>query len=102
MSVAQTKCINVFCRVALTPADLMIYVMTAIIQIKGFIYNCPFLGTIFTWLNAAATISLVTKIDVATIRGSVYCTKHYYMRLLLKLTSNSKKFQVCCAIMSIP
>jgi len=63
--------------------------------------------TVFTWLNAAATISLVTKIDAATIQGrlllegSFYCTKHYYMQLLLKLTSNSKKFQVCCAIMSI-
>ena len=26
-------------------------------------------ATVFTWLNAAATISLVTKIDAATIRG---------------------------------
>jgi len=64
--------------------------------------------TIFTWLNTTATISPVTKIDVATIQGQllleggVYCTKHYYVRLLLKLTSNSKKYQVCCAIMSIP
>ena len=64
--------------------------------------------TVFTWLNAAVTISPVTKIDEATIQGQllleggVYCIKHYYMRLLLKLTSNSKKFQVCCAIMSIP
>ena len=43
--------------------------------------------TIFTWLNAAATISPVTKIDAATIQGQLlleggaYCTKHYYMRL---------------------
>jgi len=64
--------------------------------------------TVFTWLNAAATISPVTKLDAATIQGrlllegGVYCTKHYYMRLLVKFTSNSKKFQVCCAIMSIP
>jgi len=59
--------------------------------------------TVFTWLNAAATISLVTKIDAATFQGRLlleggfYCNKHYYMRLLLKLTSNLKKFQVCCA-----
>jgi len=26
-------------------------------------------NTVFTWLNAAATISLVTKIDAATIQG---------------------------------
>ena len=38
--------------------------------------------TVFTLLNAAATISPVTKIDAATIQGwlllegSVYCTKH--------------------------
>ena len=65
-------------------------------------------STVFTWLNAAAIISPVTKIDAATIQGrlllegGVYCTKHYYMMLLLKLTSNLKKFQVCYAIMSIP
>ena len=47
-------------------------------------------STVFTWLNAAAIISPVTKIDAATIQGrlllegGVYCTKHYYMRLLLK------------------
>ena len=52
--------------------------------------NCqvfPSLYTVFTWLNAAATISPVTKIDAATIQGQLlleggaYCTKHYYMRL---------------------
>ena len=54
------------------------------------------INTVFTWLNAATAISLVTKIDAATIQGrlllegGVYCTKHYYMRLLLKLTSNSR------------
>ena len=66
------------------------------------------INTVFTWLNAAATISPVTKVYVATIQGrlllegGIYCTKHYYMRLLLKLNSNSKKFQVSCAIMSLP
>ena len=57
-------------------------------------YACTHVATVFTWLNAAAIINLVTKIDAATIQGrlllegGVYCTKHYYMRLLLKLTSN--------------
>ena len=33
--------------------------------LKAFLIAC----TVFTWLNAAATINPVTKIDAATIRG---------------------------------
>ena len=56
--------------------------------------------TIFAWFNAMATISLVPKINLATIQGwllfegGVYYTALIITWLLIKLGSNSKKFQV--------
>ena len=60
-------------------------------QFKGIPQEIPYLAT---WLNAAATISLVTKIDAATIQGrlllegGVYCTK-----LLLHVATTQTYFK---------
>ena len=58
--------------------------------------------TVFTWLNAAATITPVTKIDAATIRGRHLLHSALLHAATTQTYSNSKKFQVCCAIMFIP
>ena len=47
--------------------------------------------TVFTWLNAAATIVPLLNFDVATIQeqplieGGVYCTEALSMRLLFNI-----------------
>ena len=66
----------------------------------GHAYSLWVLITVFTWLNATATISLVPKIDAVTIQGrllsegGVYCTKAFitcgYYSNLLQIQRSSR------------